>query len=187
MRGELSPAIGFAAPAAAVIRTGRATPCWTSTADDVDAWLRTAEAGDTFVYAYGPQLVQGGAAARVTELTKAGDVTPHHKRRPDGGFDFLIRRNAAKKISCAPVCTPDMLAVLVVLQDAADAKRRCPSDDAIAAETGLSARRVKYQLDKLEAARFIARRTVKTGIQRDPYHRIVTVIATGASTAGPAS
>lgn len=187
MRREQITPVGFAAPAPAVIRTGRAVPCWTSTAEDVDAWLRAAQAGDTFVYAYGPQLVQGGAAARVGELYQSGDVTPHHKRRDDGGFDFLIRRNAARRFtSSGPVCTPDMLAVLVVIQDAADNARRCPADDAIAAATGLTARAVKWQIEKLEAARFIARRTVRRKVQSDPFYRIVTVVATGAATAGPA-
>lgn len=188
MAGGLQPAVtgfGFAAPAAAVVRSGRASECWTVTAADVDAWLRTAQAGEAFVYAHGPQLVQGGAAGRVAELTKSGDVTPHHIRTDDGGFDFLIRRNALKRTARAPICDPIMLSVLVVLQDAASNKERCPSDAEIGEAAGLTADQVKWQLKKLEGAKFIIRQTLKT--RADPRFRMVTVIATGAATAGPAA
>jgi hypothetical protein len=135
------------------------------------------------IYAHGPQLVQGGAAARVKELPRPGNVTPHHKRAADGGFDFLIRRNRVRAIVRAPVCDPMMLAVLVVVQDAAANGERCPSDAEIGAATGLTASQAKWQLQKLEGASFIVRRTVWT--KADPKFRVVTVVATGASTAGP--
>lgn len=182
IQANLGDGFGFAAPAAAVIRSGRASECWTVTAADIDAWLKTAQPGEAFVYAHGPQLVQGGAAARVTELTAKGEVTPHHKRASDGGFDFLIRRNRMQ-VRRAPVCDPNMLAVLVVLQDAAANRERCPSDAEIGEATGLTADQVKWQLKKLEGAAFIIRRTVRA--KADPRFRVVTVVATGASTAGP--
>jgi hypothetical protein len=183
--GGIQPAaFGFAAPSAAVVRTGRASECWTHTAADVDAWLKIAEAGDTFVYAHGPQLVQGGAAARVGELHRSGDVTPHHKRAGDGGFDFIVRRCAPKKRAPRPpVCDPMMLAVLVELHDAAMNARRCPSDGAIAQAAGLTADQVKWLLRKLEQAKFITRQTVRT--KADPRFRVITITATGQSTAGP--
>lgn len=185
MPGGLStPAsFGFAAPAAAVVRSGRPTESWTVTAADVDAWLRTADVGEAFVYAHGPQLVQGGAAQRITQLTQSGDVTPHHVRTPDGGFDFLIRRNRVK-VTKAPVCAPDMLALLVELQDAAMNARRCPSDADLAEATGFVVGTVKWLLKRLEDGGFIRRATLRT--RTGPF-RQVTVVATGATTAGPAA
>lgn len=180
------PQFGFAAPAAAVIAGHKANECWTSTAADVDAWLAIARPGETFVYAFGPQLVQGGAAGRVAALTTSGDVTPHHKRRPDGGFDFIIRRTCPQPrtpLNRAPVCTPDMLTVLVAIQDDAQANRRCRSDSQIGAATGMTADQVKWQLRKLEDAKFITRQVVACGA--DAKYRIVTVTATGQTTAGP--
>lgn len=175
---------GFAAPAAAVVRSGRPSDCWTVTAADVDAWLRIAQPGETFVYCHGPQLVQGGAAARVGQLTRSNDVTPHHKRTDDGGFDFFIRRNRpVKKAPRAPVCDPPMLAVLCELQQAAQRGERCPSDADLGAATDLNADQVKWHLKKLEDSRFITRRTVRT--RTCERFRIVTITATGASTAGP--
>lgn len=176
---------GFAVPTAAVVRNGRASECWTSTAADVDAWLKTAKPGETFVYAHGPQLVQGGAAGRVTELTRAGDVTPHHKRADDGGFDFIVRRTCRPRaaIARAPVCTPPMMTVLVAIQEDAQEGRRCRSDSEIGAASGLTADQVKWQLKKLEEAKFIVRRAVPT--RADPRFRVITVTATGQTTASP--
>jgi hypothetical protein len=178
--------IGFAAPAAAVVRSGRASECWTHTAADVDAWFDIAKPGETFVYAHGPQLVQGGAAARVGFLTRAGDVTPHHKRAADGGFDFIVRRTCRPRaaINRLPVCTPHMITVLIAIQDDAQAGRRCRSDSEIAAAAGLSVGLVKWQMTKLEEARFIVRRIVAT--KADPRFRVITITATGQSTASPA-
>jgi hypothetical protein len=83
----------------------------------------------------------------------------------------------------APVCDPNMLAVLVVIQDAAANGERCPSDAAIGAETGLTADQVKWQIKKLAAAKIIAKRVVAA--PGDSRFRIVKVIATGAETRGP--
>lgn len=190
MAGGIQPGIvrdpaafGFAAPPAAVVQSGRASECWTVTADDVDAWLRIAQPGQTFIYCHGPQLVQGGAAARVRDLTAEKSVTPHHKRTADGGFDFFIRRNRPPPVHRAPVCDPVMIALLVELQDAAQGGRRCPTDAALGHAVGLTAPQVKWWLRKLEDSKFIRRRTVKTAA--DPRFRIVTIVATGQSTAEP--
>lgn len=187
MRGEISSQFGFAAPEAAVIRSGRASESWTHTADEVDAWLKTARPGETFLYAHGPQLVQGGAAARVRDLTKKGDVTPHHQRAPDGGFDFIVRRCCRRPRSSAarePVVSAAMMAVLVAVQEDAQAARRCRSDSEIAAATRLTPDQVKWQLKKLEEAKFISRQTINVS-RADPRFRVVTIIATGQSTLTP--
>jgi DNA-binding HxlR family transcriptional regulator len=189
MPGGIQPAaqapFGFAAPAAAVVRSGRAAECWTVTAADVDAWLEIAMPGERFVYAHGPQLVQGGAAGRVGELARAGDVTPHNRRTDDGGFDFFVLRTSRARtpINREPVCTPHMVSVLVAVQEDAQLKRRCRSDSEIGAAVGITADQVKWQLRKLEEAKFIVRTTVPT--RSDSKFRVITVTATGQSTAGP--
>lgn len=156
---------------------------WTSTAADVEAWLSRAKAGDRFVYATGPSLVRGAAAALVGKLRDAGVVSPHNRRNDAGVLEYVIVRCAARKVVRPPVCDPNMMALLVELQDDAQNHRRCRSDAELGNAIGLTADQVKGQLKKLEAARFIERRTVPIG--SDPRFRIVRVIATGAETAGP--
>jgi hypothetical protein len=160
-----------------------AAECWTATAQDVDAFVKRARQGETFVYAHGPVLVQGAAAARVAQLTASGDVIPHHRRAADNGFDFIIRRQRRPQPKRPPVCDPLMLSVLVVLQEAAGNHERCPSDAAIGEATGLTADQVKWQLKKLKGSGFVRVTTVPT--PRDSRFRVVTVVATGSTTAGP--
>lgn len=187
MGGTLAAsAFGFGARSTASAAAARraAVESWTVTEADIDAWLKTAQVGDLFVYCHGPQLVQGAAAARVRALAAAGEVIPHNKRADDGGLDFFVRRNRVRVVTHrAPVCDPCMLAVLVVLQEAAQDGRRCPSDADLAQAVDLSADQVKWHLKKLEQARFIARRCAPT--RGDNRFRVVKIIATGMETAGP--
>jgi hypothetical protein len=172
--------VGFLPPSAA---KHPASECWTVTAADVDAWVASARPNETFIYAHGPQLVQGGAAARVSALHRSGDVTPHQRRAGDGGFDFIVRRCQPRRAVSEPVCTAMMMRVLVAIQEDAQAKRRCRSDSEIGAAADLSPAQVKWQLNKLEDARFITRRIVPA--RADPKFRVITVTATGQSTAMP--
>jgi hypothetical protein len=191
-RGGISsaPAFGFgpsghSAPIAAAARR-TAVESWTVTEGDIDAWLKTARIGETFVYCHGPQLVQGAAAARVRALADAGEVIPHNKRAGDGGLDFFVRRNRVRVVTQrAPVCDPQMMAVLLVIQDAAQDGRQCPTDVDIAADTDLHVEQVKWALRKLVDAKFIERRTVAVPGKGTARFRIVKVIATGMETAGP--
>jgi hypothetical protein len=165
-------------------RRTRPVESWTATEADVLAWLDSARQGDRFIYAHGPSLIQGAAAALVGRLKDTGEIVPHNKRSEDGGFDFIVIRNRVRTVTARPpVCDPHMMAVLLVAQEAAAAGERCPSDAEIGARTALSADQVKWQLKKLEAGRFIARRFVPTAAE--PKFRVVKVIATGAETAGP--
>jgi DNA-binding MarR family transcriptional regulator len=91
---------------------------------------------------------------------------------------------SASKSLRAPVCTPDMMAVLVELQDDAQNHRRCRSDADLGEATGMTADQVKWQLKKLEARRMIERRTVPKRPATARF-RVVKVVATGAETAGP--
>lgn len=192
--GAAGPAFGLQqydplstnAPASAANRRRPAhggVESWASTASDVEAWLDNARPGDRFVYAKGPSLVQGAAAALVGRLCAAREVSAHNRRAADGVLEYLIIRNAPKKVVRPPVCTPHMMAVLMVLQDAAENRERCPSNEDIGEATGLSKGQVKAVFDKLEDARFIERRTVPT--PSDARFRVVKVLATGAETAGP--
>lgn len=164
-----------------------ATPCesWTCTESDLDAWLKTARTGDRFVYARGPSLVQGAAAAKVKKLRERGEVSAHNQRnRATNDLEYIVIRNRIRvELLRAPVCTPDMLSVLVELQDDAQNHRRCRSDAEIADAAGMTVDQAKWQLKKLEAAKMIERRTVPAA--GDPRFRVVRVVATGAETAGP--
>jgi hypothetical protein len=130
-------------------------------------------------------------------MAAAHDPPPGHPRAPrtgprglagaggtiDGGVDVLVRRLKRAEARRAPVCDPHMFAVLLVLQDAAAAGQRCPSDAALAEATDLSPDQVKWQLKKLRQAGFVKVATLPT--PGDARFRVVTVVATGATTAGP--
>lgn len=194
MGGHSSPpAFGFAPDAAAPAAdkpsraaTARdAVESWTSTAADVEAFVKRARPGDRFVYATGPTLVQGAAAALVRKLDAAGEVAAHNRRnKATGGLEYVIIRNRIRVVTQRPpVCTPLMMAVLVELQDAAMNKRRCPSDAEIGLATGMTADQVKWQMKKLEEIGLIIRRMVPA--PGDNRFRVVKVIATGHETACP--
>jgi hypothetical protein len=175
--------LGFHAPAAG--RRPAAVESWTATAADVEAWMAAAKPGDRFVYATGPTLIQGAAAALVRKLRDAGEIASHNQRnRFSNALEYVAIRNRVRVVTQrAPVCCPNMMAVLVELQNAAQAGIRCPSDSEIGARTGLTGGQVKWQLEKLEAAKMIERRNVPA--PSDSRFRVVKVIATGAETAGP--
>lgn len=185
--GSSGAPVASEAPVARYHSEGRQRPVesWTLTEADVDAWLRGSRQGDVLVYAHGPSLIQGAAAARVRVLIDSHEVIALPQRRAgDGGFDYRIARNRVRTVTeRPPVCDPHMMAVLLVLQDAAAAGERCPSDADMGARTGLSAEQVKWQLRKLQSGKFIQRRFVP--IPGDPKYRVVKVVATGAETAMP--
>jgi len=187
MAGGAASAFGFGV-AAPGYRSGRraAVESWTATSDDIDAWLKIARVGDTFVYCYGPELIRGAAFKRVSDLARAGEIIPHNRRRGDDGFDFFIRRSRVRVVTqrpAPPACDPDMLAVLLILQDAAQHGRRCPFDTDIAAALDLTADQVKWRVAKLADARLIERRTLP--LRGGAKFRIVKIVSTGMETAGP--
>jgi hypothetical protein len=192
-RGGLSPssAFGFAdgsAPAATPrVNSGRRqqpVESWTLPAEQVERWLKSARVGDQLVYARGPSLIGGAAAELVRRLAREGAVYPFPRRFDEDCSDYIVRLLRVRVVTQRPpAIDQNMLAVLVVIQDAAAGGERCPSDAAIAAETGLTADQVKWQLKKLEAARMIIKRVVAA--RGDSRFRIVRVVATGAETRGP--
>jgi hypothetical protein len=165
-------------------RRPAAVESWTATAADVEAWMKHAAPGDRMVYASGPTLVQGAAAALVRKLADAREVASHNRRNPDGVLEYVIIRNRVRVVTQrAPVCNPLMMAVLIELQDDAQNHRRCRSDAELGEATGMTADQVKWQLKKLGEAKMIERRIVPT--PGDLRFRVVKVLATGAETALP--
>lgn len=186
LAGGIASSSAFGFGVAGVVAHG-GDPCesWTCTESDLEAWLKNARTGDRFVYARGPSLIQGAAAAKVKALRERGEISSHNQRnRVTGDLEYIVIRNRIRvEVLRAPVCTPDMMAVLVELQDDAQNHRRCRSDAELADAAGITADQAKWQLKKLEAAKMIERRTVPA--PGDPRFRVVRVVATGAETAGP--
>lgn len=162
-----------------------AVESWTLTEADVNAWLKQAHQGDVLRYAVGPTLIQGAAAARIRQLIGSQDVVPLPQRRnAAGGFDYRVARNRVRVVKQRPAkLDAGMAAVLAKLEEAADAKARCPSDAELGQALGGSADQVKWAIKKLRAARFIQTRVVAT--QAAPKFRVVTICRTGAETALP--
>jgi hypothetical protein len=186
MGGIQAASFGFGGSPIASSRRAAAVESWTVTEAELEAWLKTARVNDTFVYCHGPALIRGAAAALVATLAKDGEIIPHNRRAADGGLDFFVRRNRVRVTTQRPpVCDRMMMAVLMVLQDAAQDGRQCPTDADIAADVDQSADQVKWQLKKLEQAKFIERRTVPAPGKGNAKFRVVKIIATGCETAGP--
>jgi hypothetical protein len=60
------------------------------------------------VYASGPTLVQGAAAALVAQAARCrGEVTSHNRATPTGVLEYVIIRNRVRVVTQrAPVCNP---------------------------------------------------------------------------------
>lgn len=157
------------------------------TAADVDAWLKRSKPGDVLVYARGPSLIQGAAAARIRALLDSEEVIALPQRRnAGGGFDYRVVRYRVRVVcDRRPAqCDAAMAAVLARLEEAAAAGDRCPSDAELGRALGGSADQVKWAIKKLRASKLIATRICAT--QANPRFRVVTICRTGAQTAAPA-
>lgn len=162
-----------------------AVESWTLTGDQVDQWLKRARPGEVLVYAHGPSLIQGAAAARIRALIKSDDVIPLPQRRSaDGGFDYRVVRNRVRTVRNAPVrLDAGMRGVLDLLTEAAAQGRRCPSDADMGARLGGTPDQVKWAVRRLVAGKWIETRIV--GTPRNSKFRVVRILSTGAETALP--
>jgi hypothetical protein len=161
------------------------------TAEAAIEWARHARPGEKFVYFTGPALLQAlpvVAAARA--LHEAGEVIFVQERRSPGVRDYVMlkRRNVEppRPLSRAGVeerapgtkVDDDLEDLMAVLRRLAARGLVCPSNARLADMAGLKdAESARYRLGILQQAGRIAVRTPPVGA------RIVTIVATGLSTA----
>jgi hypothetical protein len=156
----------------------------------VRRWMRDARPGDTFVYARIEHLPPRCPAARLLrEQADAHKVTLQPQRRhADGTVSYSVRRKAPIR-STAPRAgrvmpaslAPDAVAVRRFLRGLALEGFACPTNTAVARQTGLrTADQARYAMRKL----ILAGEIVVTVIDRMTGARMIT-FKDGVTTARP--
>lgn len=189
MRGGIAAAVTPPFIAAPVVAVRPAVESWTLTLVQVERWFKAAAPGDRLVYAHGPQLVDGAAAARIRELATTEEVLPFQRRHEDGGFDYVAMRSRVRIVRPSRTEADLVLAdgaanrIFLRLKEQARRGERCDSDAALAALAQVTTDQAKWRLRRLTSAGLISTRVVS--VPTDPKYRVVTICATGCETALP--
>lgn len=151
-----------------------------ATVDGLNAFVRQAAAGETFVYCEAPQPMYGDTWSRVTELAQQGFVTPLSSKRAGGGWVYSVARTR-KRITrdLTPqekaLSDPATDTIFRELKRAANFAQPCPSDAELARKAGLSSR---------HAAQFRVRQLIAVGLIESTLayeggvpSRVVTIVA----------
>jgi hypothetical protein len=161
----------------------------------IDAWLRSASAGDEYVYCEARDPLRGEGWIRMRDLAGDGLVRTHERRRQGGGKQFyavrtgkgLPRRRDPQEEALGDRAT-DL--IFRALKRAANFTAACPSDTDLAETAGLSSRNASaWRMRKLIDVGLIGSTVEYRG--GVPF-RVVTVLAgrfagtaAGKSTAMP--
>ena len=163
----------------------------------LEAWARTARAGDRFVYATRCSLPPGSAGAACARLLAARELVYLARFRVQDGsgeFSYFAERSSKVWSEGAPAATRVVLTageveidgalevlacdtVLPVLTRSAQFRRPCPTDVALVERTGLSIETVKACVAALRGLKLI-----HVTAAPPPTNRRVTVLATGFQT-----
>lgn len=155
---------------------------------EFEHWLATAPIGAQFVYAWGPVPQRRREVwAHAAEAGREGVIRLHHRRRGDGGWDYVAVRAvppiiAAKAAPATAVGDDDHPAqkMLRALRRAANFKRPCPSNAELARECGLpDAAAASYRVRQLRDLGFIVVSEQGPGLPR-----VVKIVSSGNVTAG---
>lgn len=166
-----------------------AVESWTLTLVAVERWLDQAKQGDTLTYAHGPTPVRGAAWQKMGVLAERGEVILHN-RRNGTGFDYVAIRNRVRVVSERTSrphgeISPLMRDLLTLIEAAARQGKRCPTNYDLATGLGIPEEGAKWQLRKLASAGLVRTRLVPA--PGDPKFRIVEIVESGLTTAGPES
>jgi hypothetical protein len=159
-----------------------------ATAADLEAWMRRAQANEEFVYCEALEPIRGETWARVRELTQAGYIRPHERKRAGGGkIFFAVRTRRQISVAADPVqaglSDPATDAVFREFKRAANLDLACPSDADLARRCGLASRdAAQHRVRKLIALKLIASEVAYEG---GVPTRVVTICATGKRTRLP--
>lgn len=157
-----------------------------ATVDDLDAFVRRARPGESFVYCEAPDLIRGETSLRVAALTGDGLVRPHHVRRQGGGWEWFVVRTGKglpKKKSAAEQALSDPFTETIyrAIKRAANFGDPCPSLAQMARIAGLDTRpQAAWRFRKLINAGLIESEIV---YDKGVPGRIVTVVESGRKTA----
>jgi hypothetical protein len=154
----------------------------------IDAWVRRAKSGDRFTYCEAPEPMRFDAWLRAPELEQQGLVHLRQERREGGGYRWFVVRTA-KAMQAPQSAAEKALAdeatarIHADVCQAASQGRFCPSDAELARRAGLFSR---------DQAQWRVRRLVDAGVIKSELiyragvpTRVVTILATGKSTARP--
>lgn len=168
------------------------------TVAEFEGWLADAAKGERFCYVNGPAIPSGCAVARaVMQAYYAGLVSPVQDRiggeraylaertgksLPDSIRPRLSLSAQVQQIERRRRAQADADAVLDLLEDAAFARRACPTVAQIVRMTGLSEYAVRAALAHLRSADLIADEIVSSGAH---LVRVVAVRSVACRTAAP--
>lgn len=162
-------------------------PTWTLDLASLESWLASAEPGDELVFADGFASPHDAPAWKESiRLVGEGEVRVHHRRISARRIQhFMVRRTPEIAAAVAPLSAPiaddddPSIRVLRAVRRWVNFRRPCPSNAEIARECGLpNPAAASYRLRCLVAAGIVS--IEDQGPMRP---RIVTIVATGKSTA----
>jgi len=155
---------------------------WFAEPDEIAAWADAASAGETFTYARAAALpIESAAAVAARRLFGAG-MAALHTRREGGRLTYILRRVkqriAARAEPVSRKIRGEDARVYRLLYDAAHAGAACPTNSELMRAARLkSPQQASYLIHRLIVLGKIERRMPSA------RRRIVTIIATGQSTA----
>lgn len=160
-------------------------------AEAVDAWARAAIDGQRIVYGIGHLPVWSKGAALMRGLAERGLVHLFHDRRPSPKHYVAVRTavawreptEAARVARAVPSYDPHLAVLFDLLRELAAEAAPCPTNGELATRLGLDrGQQVSYLLGCLAKAGKIR---VTFGDSTGPSDRVVTIVASGRSTAAP--
>lgn len=160
-------------------------------AHSVTSWTMHARPGLVCIYARVSRLSRGGVGERVRQLHAAGllKMLPQRPAETAAGlFDYRAERTALPYHQARPVpdeagLSPDARLLMDLLVSVADEGRACPSDRDLSALLGMKSSNQVGRLMAQLRARHLIGIAALPGVGRVPGGRVVTIAATGASTA----
>lgn len=159
-----------------------------ATADALDAWLRSAHAGEKFVYCEAPEPIRIDSWLRVPELEQQGLVHMRQERREGGGWRWYVLRSKkplARQLSPQEQALRDEATarIFAQLKREANLGLKCSSDTGLASVAGLNTR---------DQAQWRVRELVRVGLIRSEIvtrggvpTRVVTIADSGKQTLMP--
>lgn len=158
-------------------------------AGEVARWYKSATPGDTLVYCTGPAMLPGPTLDLLLALVREKKAVTHKRRAAGDGpletrslehYLVVLRRPRPARAAAGPNDEP-LEAIFDSLSRAAMRGRACPSDAELARIAELGTRhQAAWRMRKLEKSGRIATECIDTP---GGVWRIVTIVATGKSTA----
>lgn len=166
-----------------------AVESWIVPLPELKSWMRCAVVNDVLIYGHGIDPIPGETSAHAVSLSDAGEVQLNRRRAEDGAFDFLIRKRGTPRSDHRHHPRVDDASMDVIyrrLERCANLGQRAATNSELADGAGLATpAQAAWRVAKLIEAGLIRTEIITTA--KEANWRIVTIAATGKSTAAPPS